>query len=177
MRGIIIRSGKNWVAVILITLVIFSFRPALASSITTENIIELTNQKRVEYGIQPLSLSFQLTQAANKKAKDMAKRNYWSHTTPEGKPFWAFVEENNYNWSHLGENLAADFDVAENAIDAWFNSPAHRKNILNAEYQDIGVGVYDNIVVAVYGRKNSSFNPLNVIPKLFRNVYALLFGS
>jgi len=177
MRGLI-RLGKNWVAVLVITAIFsFSSQTAFASSITTEKIIELTNQKRIEYGVPPLSVSSQLTQAANKKAEDMVMRNYWSHTTPEGKPFWTFVDEYNYNWSYLGENLAADFDMAESAVDAWFNSPTHRKNILNPEYQDIGVGVYGDIVVALYGQKSKAINPLSIIPKLFHSFYSLLFGS
>jgi hypothetical protein len=40
-----------------------------------------------------------------------------------------------------GENLAVDFEEAENVEDAWMNSPGHRANILNKEYEDIGIGI------------------------------------
>lgn len=149
-----------------------------ASPIAPEKIIELTNQKRIESGISALFISTQLTSAAQDKAVDLVKRNYWSHQTPEGEPFWSFADEQNYDWIYLGENLAADFETSEKIVDAWLSSPSHRKNLLNENYQDIGIGIYENIAVALYGTKNQFFlvNPLKKIPELFLNFYFLLFN-
>ena len=42
---------------------------------------------------------------------------------------------------YAGENLALDFTSAEVVQSAFMKSPAHRKNILNPKYREIGVAV------------------------------------
>lgn len=39
-----------------------------------------------------------------------------------------------------GENLAGKIKTPEKVVDAWMNSPGHRKNIMNPQYSQIGVG-------------------------------------
>lgn len=177
MRGLN-RLGKNLITITISILVIFSYTHlALASEITPENIIRLTNQKRIENNVTPLSVSPLLTKAAINKAHDMATRGYWSHTTPEGEPFWAFANKQGYDWKYLGENLAADFDTAEAATNAWLKSPPHRKNILNQNYQEIGVGVSKNIVVVMFGRKSTEhFELVKKIPALLINIFSSIFN-
>ena len=162
MRGILIHLGEKivvsrWLLVVSFLTIFLIPNISLASPITPEKIIELTNQKRIENGAQILSISPNLTQAAQDKAFDMVTRNYWSHETPESSPFWIFADKQNYNWAYLGENLAADFTNSEDVVEAWFLSPSHQRNILNGNYQDIGVGVYQNIVVAEYGQEKQDF--------------------
>ena len=188
MRGILIRLGKNLTIFVVIFVTIFSFSqiaslPAVAlaeagaSSITSDKIIELTNQKRIENGLTPLSFSSELSVSAQNKAIDLVKRNYWSHETPEGLPFWSFVNQQNYDWLYLGENLAADFETSEGIVNAWSRSDSHRKNILNENYQDIGVGISENIVVTIYGQQSKfQLSPLKKIPKFFLNFYLLLLN-
>jgi len=40
-------------------------------------------------------------------------------------------------------------------MTAWLNSPSHRANILNPLYQDIGVGISENIIVVLYGQQKT----------------------
>jgi hypothetical protein len=183
MRGILIRLGKKlvksrWLLVVILLTIFLIPNIALSSSISSGKVIELTNKLRIESGISPLNISPQLSAAAQDKAQDLVKRNYWSHETPEGYPFWIFADKQGYDWIYLGENLAADFKTPEGIVNAWFASPSHRKNILNKNYQDIGVGISDNIVVALYGTKNQLpvVNYLEKIPRLFLNFYLLLFN-
>jgi len=51
------------------------------------------------------------------------------------------VYKNNYNYKYAGENLAIDFIDSSQVIEAWLNSPSHRANLLNQNYQEIGVAV------------------------------------
>ena len=128
-----------------------------AAPITQSEIIKETNQVRIKNGFLPLSVSVNLDLAAQNKVEDMVSKNYWSHETPDGKPFWYFVDKANYHWVNIGENLAANFKTSEGTLDAWLLSSSHRKNILNTKYDEIGVGVKDNIVVVLYGKENKSF--------------------
>lgn len=115
--------------------------PAVSSAITEENIISLTNQARSEYQLGTLSHSSILDKAAQAKAEDMLARGYFAHTSPEGATPWEFIEGAGYNYIAAGENLAVNFTQAEGVSEAWLNSPSHKANILNKNYEEIGIGI------------------------------------
>lgn len=112
-----------------------------SSAITVNNILSLTNNSRGAYQAGPLSLNSKLGLAAQNKANDMAAKGYFSHTTPDGKSPWSFIQATGYSYITAGENLAVDFTQAENVDAAWMNSPGHRANILNKDFTEIGIGI------------------------------------
>jgi hypothetical protein len=114
---------------------------SLSSAITTGNIVSLTNQSRVQYGLPELTLNTKLSQAAQNKANDMLAKGYFAHNTPDGKTPWSFIKATGYSYLSAGENLAVDFTQAESVSAAWMNSPGHRANILNKSFQEIGIGI------------------------------------
>ena len=120
-----------------------------ASSISPERVIELTNQERLKLGLPPLSLNGNLSQAAQLKAGDMFAFDYWSHNSPSGRTPWEFFSQVGYSYSFAGENLARDFQNSEAVVQAWMNSPTHRANIVNDDYQEIGLAVVDGTLDGV----------------------------
>lgn len=130
-----------------------------ASNITPEQVIELTNQKRAEQGLSPLTINSRLNEAAQRKAGDMFAFNYWAHASPSGRDPWAFFREVGYKYLYAGENLARDFLNSEGVVEAWMNSPTHKDNILNSNYKEIGLavvngtlnGVETTLVVQLFG--------------------------
>ena len=141
------------IQIAIMFIAVFSFAQIVqASPIASDNIINLTNQTRKQNKLNVLSVSPELTRAASDKARDMVEKNYWSHQTKEGFPFWIFVKQENYHYQIIGENLAADFKTSEGVMNGWYHSQAHQQNMLNPNYQNIGVGTYQNIVVAYYGK-------------------------
>lgn len=120
-----------------------------ASDITPEQVIELTNQRRMERGLNPLQLNSVLNEVAQRKAGDMFAFNYWAHVSPSGRDPWSFFQEANYRYLYAGENLARDFMNSSSVVDAWMNSPTHRTNILNNHYQEIGLAVVDGTLNGV----------------------------
>ena len=137
-------------------------RPAVlgySSQITPEEIVELTNSERGEYGLSPLSLNMSLSEAARRKAADMFAFDYWAHKSPSGREPWDFFQEVEYDYIYAGENLARDFSTPEAVVAAWMMSPSHKDNIINGQYQEIGVavvngtlrGVETTLVVQLFG--------------------------
>jgi len=130
-----------------------------ASNISPEKIIELTNQKRAELGLSPLTNNAFLNEIAQRKAADMFAFNYWAHTSPSGRDPWSFFREVGYKYIYAGENLARDFMDSASVVEAWMNSPTHKDNIINPNYKEIGVavvngtlnGVETTLVVQVFG--------------------------
>lgn len=129
-----------------------NIKPAIlgyASQISAESIINLTNQQRKAANLNELKLNPQLSEAAYAKAMDMFSKNYWAHNAPDGTEPWYFIQKSNYNYLHAGENLARDFNSAENIVSAWMNSPSHKANILSNKYKDIGIAVVDGYLKGV----------------------------
>lgn len=111
------------------------------SPITQHQILEYINQERQSHGLPTLELHPGLNQAAESKANDMLRSNYWSHTSPSGREPWDFVEATGYAYSVAGENLARNFSSAQGMTAAWMASPSHRANILHTQYQETGIAV------------------------------------
>lgn len=132
-----------------------------ASSIVPSEVVRLTNIKRAESGVSPLSLNQTLSNAAYTKGKDMIDRDYWAHVAPDGTQPWKFFKDFGYSYRYAGENLARDFSSAEDVVNAWMNSPTHKENMLNPKYKEIGIGVTEGdlsgsdttIVVQFFGAK------------------------
>lgn len=112
-----------------------------ASAITTETVISLANAARTQNQLNELTPNGLLTRAAQNKANDMLARQYFSHNTPDGATPWTFIKDTGYSYITAGENLAIDFSEAESVQSAWMNSPGHRANILNKNFQEIGIGI------------------------------------
>jgi uncharacterized protein YkwD len=131
------------------------------SDFSSSALLDTSNQHRSQNHETTLKLNQQLSAAAQAKANDMATRNYWSHDTPDDQAPASFVTNAGYNYQITGENLAYGFADAKEAVAGWMNSPAHRANLLNNKYQDVGFGVAQSanyqgegpttIVVAEYG--------------------------
>jgi len=117
--------------------------PTAFAEITSRQIIELANQSRQEAGLPPLSENFILDRAAMQKAQDMLNRDYFNHEDPDGNTPWYWLKDNGYLYSYAGENLAMNFVKSESVHQAWMNSESHRANILNPNYQEIGIGVLE----------------------------------
>lgn len=132
-----------------------------SSNITPESILVYTNQARSRLGVPDLRLDSQLSEAARKKAYDMFERNYWAHITPTGEQPWSFITSTGYTYLYAGENLARDFGDPEAVVDAWMASPSHRENLVNSNYDDIGIavesgdlnGVQTTLVVQMFGSR------------------------
>ena len=136
---------------------------AYATSMSVSGLLSATNTQRSQNGVSGLSLNSKLNAAAQAKASDMASRNYWSHNTPEGNPPWVFVTAQGYSYQKLGENLAAGFNDEQSTVNGWMASAAHRENLLDSAFSEVGFGFANNpdytsagggpmtIVVAFYG--------------------------
>ncbi|GAA2361686.1 CAP domain-containing protein [Dactylosporangium salmoneum] len=104
-------------------------------------VIKLVNAERAKAGCGPVKYNPKLRAAAYKHSADMARRDYFSHTTPEGVEFATRIKAEGYSWSGAGENIAAGQGTPEQVMDAWMHSEGHRANILNCKFVDLGVGL------------------------------------
>ena len=95
-----------------------------------------TNKARAENSIQRVKISPLLSEAAQLKADDMAKKGYFAHTSPEGITPWYWLKKVGYEYIYAGENLAINFFESKEVVNAWMKSPTHRENILDKKLQN-----------------------------------------
>lgn len=120
-----------------------SYPAVLGSSIdlSTQRLLELTNNEREKQHIASVKLNPVLAQAAALKADYMFEKNFWAHNGPDGTTPWYFFKKVGYNYTYAGENLARGFTTTPEVMQAWMNSPTHRENILSPNYQETGFAI------------------------------------
>lgn len=106
-------------------------RPAPGDGWRAE-LLNLHNQARPAN----FRLNGDLCESAQGRAEKMDHENRMYHESD----WWRRIERSGYRGGTSGENLAAGFDDPERAMRAWLNSPPHRKNIMNGNFDDIGFG-------------------------------------
>jgi hypothetical protein len=139
------------------------------SDFSSISLLKDTNAQRATADEAPLTLNPELQKAAQAKAEDMVRSNYWAHNSPDGKTPWTFITESGYSYQSAGENLAYGFAGAADSVAGWMNSPEHRANILDSAYSEVGFGVArsadyvghgpQTIVVAEYGQPAGAAAP------------------
>lgn len=104
-------------------------------------VLRLTNVERATAGCPPLVAHDSLAAAAMAHSEDMATHGTLGHTGSDGRTALQRARDAGYVYRRLAENVAAGQRDAPGVIHAWMNSPGHRRNILNCELRDIGIGV------------------------------------
>ncbi len=145
---------------------------AFASHINAQKIINLTNIEREKAQIMPVSRNERLTMAAQKKGEEILKKQIFDHNIGR-KRFSSWVREANYEYSYTGENLAIDFITSEGVMSAWIESKEHKKNLLNPNYQEIGVATLEGIfqgqktivVVQIFGTRLRTIVPDEILQR------------
>ncbi len=88
---------------------------------------------------QTLVWNANLLQAASGHSQDMAAKNYFSHTSADGRTLGDRVNATGYSWSSLGENIAAGYPTINAVMDGWIASPGHCANLMHAGFAEVGV--------------------------------------
>ena len=122
--------------------------PATAAHAATsadglDTVVALVNQERAEAGCKPVTVDSRLTTAAQKHSQDQADTETMTHVGSDGSTLGERITRAGYKWRKVGENVASGTTSPEYAMQMWMNSDAHRKNILNCAFKNIGVGVVD----------------------------------
>ncbi|WP_326635761.1 CAP domain-containing protein [Nonomuraea fuscirosea] len=103
-------------------------------------VVTLTNQARARNGCRPLTHDAKLHRAAERHSADMARNNYFSHESRDGRTFDRRIKAEGFAFRLAGENIAKGQPSAATVVRAWLDSPGHRANIMNCSFTHIGVG-------------------------------------
>ena len=129
------------------------------------SLLDAMNRERAAHGLEPLRLSERLTLAATDRIRDMFDKHYFDHTSPDGIDPFTWIDKRGYRYTEAGENLAVGYATAADIVDGWMKSPAHRVNVLNKHFDDVGVAIMPAsptsrkigpTVVALYGTRRNT---------------------
>lgn len=109
-------------------------------------MLSLMNNDRVKSKAAPLKINETLNEVANLRKVEIKKK--FSHTRPNGFAYKTILNSFNLNnWKFIGENIAYTRDnsdgidaFAKYAYDALYKSKGHRENILNPNFEYVGIG-------------------------------------
>ncbi|HEY7268723.1 MAG TPA: CAP domain-containing protein [Dehalococcoidia bacterium] len=119
--------------------------PAVSLGAMEQQLYQLQNGERVKAGLAGLTLDPTLEAIAQRRAQDMASKNYFAHVSPTGETAFTIMDSYGYKYTIAGENIARnnypDADAASTAMTGFMNSPSHRENVLDPRYNRVGVAV------------------------------------
>jgi hypothetical protein len=111
-------------------------------------LVVLTNAARTSNELASLRPHDGLIGIARTRSEDMAERDYFSHEIPpENYYFDRLLDEQGIAYTRAAENIArnnrSDAESVRRAQAGFLNSPAHRANILDPLFREIGAGAWD----------------------------------
>lgn len=108
----------------------------------------LVNHERTKRDRPALEDDSRLARGAARKASDMVERRYFEHEGPRGRNVRDWVRPTGYlpdsGGYQLGENIAwapGGAATPHAIVEGWMNSPTHRRNILDGDFEHSGIGV------------------------------------
>jgi len=105
-------------------------------------LFECANAERAARQLPPVRLSPALSALARRQSEDMARLGFFEHVSAAGKSFTERLEEAGIFFAANGENVARSDSFQAGPIhEALMKSEGHRKNILNPDFDEVGVGV------------------------------------
>ncbi len=149
------RTVSTFVLVTLVAGFIAILAPAAGALTSTEScFFNAINRERVAVGHKKLALASDLTTIARNHSKKMAADGTIYHNTNLGNDISG-------DWYAAGENVGMG-PSCESIHDAFMASPGHKANILDTDYNQVGVGVATDSDGTIYvtedfaGRRTST---------------------
>ena len=113
--------------------------------------------------VAPLVWNDKLEEAAINHAKDMYKKDFFSHDSKDGRKIVNRIEAAGYvrkgfKSYQIGENIAQGQPTIAEVTDGWFKSEGHCFNLMQGGFKEIGVGYYNTYWVQDFGGREE-FSP------------------
>lgn len=122
--------------------------PAEITAVEQDLINRINNARKVartcgttSYGIATAYVhAATLSSAALGHSKDMATKNFFSHTGSNGSTVGKRATAAGFAWSYVNENIAAGYTTTDKVVSGWLSSPGHCANIMTKSATRVGVG-------------------------------------
>ncbi len=116
--------------------------------------LRLTNEYRMLMGLRALQLEMHLAQAAGGHSKEMQSLRYFDHTSPtaENRTPFTRAKKAGFEGCAVGENIAHGYRSPAAVHKGWLKSPGHHRNIVDEDWEVMGVANASDYWTQVFGR-------------------------
>jgi uncharacterized protein YkwD len=123
-----------------------------SSSAAESRIFDLINVQRRRQGLAPLAFNPQLDRMAKIQAENMARFQKMAHVIPDASlpTLGDRARYVGYPYSRISENVALGYPSAETVVEGWMSSSGHRRNILDREVAETGIGIARSSAGGIY---------------------------
>lgn len=108
-------------------------------------IFDLVNKERRRKGLSELFWNHNLAKMARDYSRKMARENFFAHYDTNGGSVVERADKAQVSrWTKIGENLFSCFNIRdynETAVNGWLKSSSHKRNMLDRDWTDSGIGV------------------------------------
>ncbi len=109
-------------------------------------MVDALNVDRTTRGLVPVRIDSRLMAIARARSADMATKDYFSHTQPDGRNVFDILSAQKITWYNAGEIIAwNNYPTLETSVPAansqWLNSPDHKAIVVSTTYNYVGVGL------------------------------------
>ena len=123
----------------------------VAPSALESYFLSLINNARANAGVSPLGFDGELLNSSDAHTAWMDSTDTFSHTGVNGSSPAQRMSAAGYGWSMCGENIAyVSGPLTEASVSQLFqnlmNSSGHRANILQSNFQEIGIGLKEGTI-------------------------------
>ncbi|MBR3463396.1 MAG: CAP domain-containing protein [Clostridiales bacterium] len=120
--------------------------PSVSGSVSyAKELLDMTNAKRAEAGLSPLTWSDTLASCAKARAAELpllSDSQNSNHQRPNGQPWYTVNGYTDDNSPMYAENIAYGQTSAQEVFNAWIASEGHYKNMMNPDYRTFGAAVF-----------------------------------
>jgi uncharacterized protein YkwD len=115
--------------------------------------LEEVNRVRRAQRLAPLTFYRDLLPVARAYSRRMAEEHFFSHNDPDGRTVRERVSDADIRWRIVGENLAYSngyVNPVAASVHSWMESPGHRRNLLDPDYNVTAIGAWIGTDGTVY---------------------------
>lgn len=113
-------------------------------------VCKLVNKARNNRKLKSVKLDPEISLVAQKYAVEMDKKGFFSHESPSGSTMTKRLKNGKIVYVMAGENIARGQSSPKEVMNAWMNSPGHRRNILTKGFGKMGLGFSNYYWVQVF---------------------------
>lgn len=106
--------------------------------------------------VGPVSWNAELEEAALRHAYDMQDNDFFDHTGSDGSDVADRVSDTGYTWQTVGENIAWGYRNIQSVFSGWKDSPGHCRNMMNANFSQMGSARIGDYWVQDFARPRSN---------------------
>jgi uncharacterized protein YkwD len=109
-------------------------------------MVDALNVDRTTRGLVPVRIDSRLMAIARARSVDMATKDYFSHTQPDGRNVFDILSAQKITWYNAGEIIAwNNYPTLETSVAAansgWLGSAEHKAIVVSTTYNYVGVGL------------------------------------